>query len=224
MRKKMYLLAGGPGGGDSTAGALRAALRESGCEHPAVAYIGTANGDSRSFMKWFEAPLRRAGAASLTMAPLVGKKADRAAAERLLRESSVIFLSGGEVEDGMNGLDAGIRALLAQRREEGALFLGLSAGSIMLGHAWPHWDDEDRRPDDAVLFGCLGFADAIFDTHAEAEGWPELQKAVALAGDGFVGYGIPSGEMAVIDENGVLIPNERLVRCENRGGRAVLCG
>jgi len=48
MRKKMYLLAGGPGGGDSTADALRAALRESGREHPAVAYIGTANGDSRT--------------------------------------------------------------------------------------------------------------------------------------------------------------------------------
>lgn len=187
-----------------------------------MAYVGTASGDSRKFMKWFEAPLRLAGASDVTLAPLVGRGADRKTAHAVLRRSDVIFISGGEVEDGMNGLDGETRALLRELLESGRTFVGLSAGSIMLSRAWPHWDDEDGRPDDAVLFDCLGFAEPIFDTHAEAEGWPELCKAVELSGPGFVGYGIPSGEMAVIDENGLPLPNSALVRCENRQGKAVL--
>lgn len=221
MRKKTYLLAGGPGGRDIAA-QLRQALGECDAAAPKVAYIGTASGDSRSFMRWFAPSLRAAGAASLEMAPLVGPKADRAAAVRVLQACDAVLVSGGEVEDGMNGLDAGLRRLLRELLEAGRPFIGISAGTIMQGRAWPHWDDEEHHPEKAVLFDCLGFADTIFDTHAEEEGWPELQKAVELSGDGFVGYGIPSGEMAVLDENGVLLPNARLVRCVNRQGRAVL--
>jgi dipeptidase E len=222
MRKNVYLLAGGPGNGGSTAAQLRAAFENSGEPHPAVGYIGTASGDSRRFLGWFEPAFRRAGAASVTLAPLAGRGADEREAARILRASDVIFLSGGEVEDGMRALSASVRALLRELLEDGKQFAGLSAGSIMLGRAWPHWDDEDNRPEDASLFGCLGFADAIFDTHAESEGWPELRKAVALAGEGTVGWGIPSGEMAVADADGRLVPNDRLVRCVCAGGRAVL--
>ena len=222
MRKKIYLLAGGPGKNGRLAEQLAEALRGSGAAHPAVAYTGTASGDDRSFMKWFWPPLSRAGAASLTLAPLAGKRADPEKAAEILRASDVIFVSGGEVEDGMRGLGEDIRALLRALLEDGKQFVGLSAGTIMLSKAWPHWDDEDNRPEDASLFGCLGFADAIFDTHAESEGWPELRKAVALAGEGTVGWGIPSGEMAVADADGRLVPNDRLVRCVCAGGRAVL--
>lgn len=222
MRKKIYLLAGGPGGSRKTTEQLRTALSECGSPAPSVAYIGTASGDSRSFMKWFERPLRAAGASGLRMVPLLGRRADRAEAEAVLKSSDVIFVSGGEVEDGMKGLDTAMRALLRQLLEDGKPFIGLSAGSIMMCRAWPHWDDEDNRPEDASLFDCLGFAGEIFDTHAEDEGWPELKKAVQLEPDGFVGYGIPSGEMAVIDEAGVLVPNPNLVRVVNRGGAAVL--
>ncbi len=220
MRKKIFLLAGGPGGGRKAAEQLKTALRESGSPSPSVAYIGTASGDSRSFMKWFERPLREAGASAVRMVPLVGRRADRRAAEEILGSSEVIFLSGGEVEDGMKGLDGAMRLRLRQLLEEGRLFVGLSAGSIMMCRAWPHWEDEDRRPGDAELFDCLGFTREIFDTHAEAEGWPELKKAVELEPEGFVGYGIPSGEMAVIDGDGLLVPNPRLVRFVSRGGAA----
>jgi peptidase E len=222
MRNKLYLLAGGPQGSDRVASQLAEALSGCGREHPAVAYIGTASGDNRAFMKWFRAPLERAGAGSVELAPLVGRRADAQKARKLLEACDAVFLSGGEVEDGMRGLDAETRALLGQMLADGKRFIGVSAGSIMLGKAWPHWEDEDHHPENATLFDCLGFAAPIFDTHAEAEGWPELQKAVELSGDGFVGYGIPSGEMAVLDESGALIPNQRLVRCENHGGRAIL--
>lgn len=221
MRKKIYLLAGGPGGSSKTVEQLQTALAACGRPSPLVAYIGTASGDDRRFMKWFERPFRAAGAGEMRMVPLVGRKADRAAAEQLLAAADVIFLSGGEVEDGILGLDAAMRALLRRLLEDGKPFIGLSAGSIMMCRAWPHWNDEDAHPEDARLFDCLGFADTIFDTHAESEDWPELKKAVELEPEGFAGYGIPSGEMAVIDERGALVPNANLVRFVNRGGTAV---
>jgi peptidase E len=222
MRKKIYLLAGGPGGSRKTAEQLKTALLSSGSRSPSVAYIGTASGDSRSFMKWFERPLKEAGAHELRMVPLLGRKADRNEADKILDSSDVIFISGGEVEDGMNGLDPTMRRHLRQLLEGGKLFIGLSAGSIMMCRAWPHWDDEDNHPEDASLFDCLGFASEIFDTHAEAEGWPELKKAVELEPEGFAGYGIPSGEMAVIGENGILMQNANLVKVVNRSGLAVV--
>jgi peptidase E len=222
MRKKIYLLAGGPDGSEKIVGQLKTALQECGRPAPSVAYIGTASGDSRSFMKWFEKPLKAAGAGEVRMVPLLARQASRREAEEILAGSDAVFLSGGEVEDGMKGLDAGMRKFLRQLLEDGRLFIGLSAGTIMMCRAWPHWDDEDNHPESARLFECLGFSREIFDTHAENEGWPELKKAVELEPEGFVGYGIPSGEAAVIDENGFLVPNSRLVRVANRCGTAVI--
>lgn len=138
MRKKMFLLAGGPGSDErKTVAQLKTALAESGSASPSVAYIGTASGDNRSFMKWFERPLKKAGASEVRMVPLLGRKADLPAAEEILKKAGVIFISGGEVEDGMNGLDAAMRGLLRKLLEEGRLFIGLSAGSITPCRAWP---------------------------------------------------------------------------------------
>lgn len=215
MRKKIYLLAGKTDSRKTLVDQLSMVLGGSGAEHPSVAYIGTASGDSRIFMKFFERPLKAAGASSLTMAPLIGKKADIGKAEEILRTRDVILISGGEVEDGMQGLPAEIRRLMKELLEEGKQYAGLSAGAIMMGKAWPHWEDEDRHPEEAVLFDCLGFTDLIFDAHAEDEGWPELKKAVELAGKGTYGWGIPTGEMAVIDEDGRLIFNKNLISVKN---------
>jgi len=222
MRKKVYLIAGGPGNGERTVELLKTALGTCGKEHPSIAYIGTASGDDVRFMGWFRKLFQKAGAGSVVLAPLVGRKADLAAAKAILGESDVVFISGGEVEDGMQGLDPTIRGFLHSLLEEGKPFIGLSAGSIMMGRAWPHWDDEDHHPEDARLFDCLGFALEIFDTHAEADGWPELRKAVELSEEGSAGYGIPSPEMAVIDEQGRLVGNPALVKFVNKGGKAVL--
>ena len=222
MRKKIYMMASISEKDDADAAEqMREAFKSSGSASPAVAYIGTASGDNRTFMKWLERPLLKAGASSVTMVPLSGRRADPGKAQEILRRSDIIFISGGEVEDGMNGLDAAMRSLLRQLLEEGRLFIGLSAGTIMMCRAWPHWENEDEHPESASLFECLGFSQEIFDTHAEAEGWPELKKAVELEPDGFVGYGIPSGEVAVIDEKGVLVPNRNLVKVVNCQGKAV---
>lgn len=223
MRKNMYLIAGGRGS-DSTE-FVRRALAETGKKDPTVAYIGTANGENTIFMENFFAPLLHdAGVGRVELVHLLGTKQASPEVRDTLLRSDLVFLSGGEVEDGIRGIPGDVRVLLRQLYDMGKVFLSVSAGTIMLGIGWPHWDDEDNRPEDAVLFDCLGFAPTIFDTHCEGEDWVELRKAVALSAEGFVGYGIPSGVCVVVAPDGGLHPTAALdaFRCEN--GKAVYIG
>ncbi len=222
MRKNMYLIAGGRGGVSNEF--IRRAIRETGRDDPSVAYIGTASGDNLTFMNRFVPTLKEAGARSVTMAPLAGSGCGSPLARRILTESDLIFISGGEVEDGIKNIPSDIRALLRQLYETGKVFLSVSAGTIMLGIAWPHWDDEDARPDDAVLFDCLGFVPTVFDTHCEGEDWVELRKAVSLSPEGFVGYGIPTGGCVMVTPDGALHPNMPLDAYRSENGQAVYAG
>ena len=176
---------------------------------PRVAYIGTANGDSLPFFTMMKLMLSRAGAKKVDFVRLAKEKADVAKAKAALEASDVVFLSGGEVEDGINWLkrhriDDFLRTLYAQGKQ----FAGVSAGSIMLGSHWVRWDDENDD-DTASLFDCLGIVPAIFDTHAENEDWKELDTALKLMGDGARGYGIPSGGMISADSAGNLVNLEK---------------
>ncbi len=223
MRKNMYLIAGGPGGGND--GFIRAGFLESGCPAPSVAYIGTASGDSRPFLnRYFLPMLKRAGAGKVTLVPLAGQPCGSAEARDILLESDVIFLSGGEVEDGIRNIPADVRVLLRQLYEMGKVFMSVSAGTIMLGIAWPHWNDEDNAPDDALLFDCLGFVPTIFDTHCEGEDWIELRKAVSLSPEGFTGFGIPSGGCVRVAPDGSLHPTIPLAAYRSEKGAAVYRG
>jgi len=220
----MYLLAGGRDGGSSE-DFLREAFRACGSDRPAVAYIGTANGERAAFLNDYMAPmLLEAGAASVTPAPLLDRKNGTETARRVLLESDVIFLAGGEVEDGILGIPGDVKALLRQLYETGKVFVGVSAGTIMLGIAWPHWDDEESDPENAVLFDCLGFAPTIFDTHCEGENWVELRKAVSLSPEGFTGYGIPSGGAVRVSPDGALHPTLPLDAFRSENGAAVYVG
>ncbi len=222
MRSNMYLLAGGRG--SDTSSLLREAFSATGKEHPSIAYIGTANGEDRAFMRYLEETLKPAGAGEVRLVRLLGFSSGTEEAHALLKDSDLIFISGGEVEDGMNGLPKDIRVLLRELYELGKVFVSISAGTIMLGIAWPHWDDEDARPEDAVLFDCLGFAPTIFDTHCEWEDWVELKKAVALSPEGFTGYGIPTGGMVVVQPDGSLCPTIPLDAYRSENGTAVYIG
>jgi cyanophycinase-like exopeptidase len=157
--------------------------------------------------------LQEAGAGDVSLLRLATTKVDLASAKRALEASDAIFLSGGEVEDGMRWLELhGLVRFLKEMRSQGKLFLGMSAGSIMMGSHWVHWDDPD---DDATaeLFDCLGFAPTTFDTHAEDEDWKELKVALKLQGPGTRGYGIPSGGMAIVDEQGQISTLEKPLLC-----------
>jgi len=216
-RKPVYLMAGGHSGNHGAMTArIAAILAGTGTEHPGVAYIGTASGDDASFFAYAAGMIRKAGAGSVTLVRLAGRKAGSAGAAALLEAADAVFVSGGDVAEGMLWLEQHRMAPAIRRAfDRGAVFFGLSAGSIMLGTHWVRW----KNPDDessAQLFDCIGIAPLICDTHAEEDGWEELKTAVALSGTGAVGYGIPSGGTLRIGPDGKLTALDRpAVRYEN---------
>ena len=188
---------------------LSRALAAAGKEKPSVAYIGTASGDDKSFFRQIRSMLEKAGAGSVTLVPLASESADEAAAERILREADEIFLSGGEVDDGirwlrLHGTDRVLRGLF----DSGKPFFGLSAGSIMMGAHWAHWENEDDDST-ASLIDCLGLVPVVFDTHSENENWKELKTVLRLLGPGARGYAIPSNGAVLAGSDGSLESLER---------------
>lgn len=219
--KPAFLLAGGrPRGPSAMASFLGRALRECDKTKPHVAYIGTANGDSMPFFLAMKALLQEAGAGPVDLLRLAKPKADVEAAKKALLAADAVFLSGGEVEDGIDWLARhGLVDFLRELRQKGTLFLGISAGSIMMGTCWVRWSNPDDDST-ATLFDCLSLVPALFDTHAEDEDWKELKTALRLLGPGARGYGIPSNGFISADSEGHLVNLEQsLLVFANRDGQ-----
>ena len=181
----------------------------SGLEKPVVAYIGTANGDNPAFFQMMKMMLKSAGAGKVVFVRLAKKAPDIDAAKKSIADADVIFLSGGEVEDGMNWLkNHGLISFLKELYGAGKRFLGVSAGVIMMGTHWVHWDIEG---DDSTskLFDCLAFTPFLFDVHGESENWVELKAALKLLGPGSRAYGLPGGCMVSADSSGNLVNLEK---------------
>ena len=181
----------------------------SGMEKPMVAYIGTANNDNIAFFQIMKSLLKKAGAGKVIFVRLAKKNPDLDAARNVLAGADLIFLSGGEVEDGMNWLKThDLTGFLRDLYSSGKRFMGVSAGVIMMGTHWVHWDVEG---DDSTarLFDCLGFTPALFDVHGEDENWGELKTALKLLGENSRGYGLPSGSMISADSQGKLVNLEK---------------
>ncbi|MEA4889187.1 MAG: Type 1 glutamine amidotransferase-like domain-containing protein [Clostridiaceae bacterium] len=203
--KPIFLLAGGhPLDSASMVSCLSSALQACGREKPRIAYIGTANKDNLFFFTAMKTLLHEAGAGTVALIRLAKPKPDIQAAKKELGEADAVFLSGGEVEDGMSWLARHeLTGYLRDLYSQGKLFIGLSAGSIMMGTHWVRW----AKPDDdatAVLFDCLGLVPTIFDTHAEDEDWKELKMTLLLMGPDASGYGIPRDGMVRADDQGRL--------------------
>ena len=201
--KPVYLLAGGPGS-DRAAMASLLSRAFGPAQKPQVAYIGAANGDNMVFHMLMKALLMQAGAGKVVFVRLAKEKIRVDDVKRILSSSDIIFLAGGEVEDGMVWLRRhGLVAFLKELYDGNKQFVGMSAGSIMLGSHWVRWEN----PDDAAtaeLFDCIGLVPFIFDTHAEDEDWIELKTALKLMGNGASGYAIPSGGAVSADSRGVV--------------------
>jgi hypothetical protein len=95
------------------------------------------------------------------------------------------------------------------------VLFGISAGSIMLGTHWVRWENPDDDAS-AALFDCIGLTPLVCDTHAEMEGWEELQTAVALRGAGGRGYGIPSGGTLRVRPGGAVAALDKSAVCYER--------
>ena len=172
-------------------------------------YIGAANGDSLPFYMMMKPLLGKAGAGEIEFIRLARDNADVGGARAALECADIVFLSGGEVEDGINWINRhGLADLLRDLYKGGRLFIGVSAGTIMLGSHWVKWGVEG---DDSTseLFECLGIVPQIFDTHAENEDWIELKAALKLMGRGSRGFGIPRGGIVAANGAGGLVNIEK---------------
>ncbi len=192
--KPVYLLAGGmPRDRRGPDPIMRAIFKESGKASPIIAYTGTASGDDINFFNRMAEYFREAGAGKVVHAFIVPDKSDIAAAKDILRTADIVFISGGDVERGINILtEKNMIDFMNSLYREGKIFFGSSAGAIMLAKEWVHWPDPDDESS-AELFPCLGFAPVICDCHDEAGGWEELQAALRLKEKNTRGYGLVSG-------------------------------
>ena len=205
--KPVYLLAGGRRDGHGPyCEVIAAAFAASGSRKPAVACIGAANNDDPDFFDWTSTFLGTAGAGKVALAPLAGHHAHVESARRIVSAADVVFVAGGDVEAGMRILDAaGISDFLGDLHARGTLFIGISAGAIMLAQRWVRW----RDPDDdstAELFDCLGIAPVLCDTHGEGDDWMELKTLLRLCPKGQTGYGIRAGGALRVAPDGTVTP------------------
>ena len=195
-------------------------LAQVGAASPRVACLGSANGDDPRFHRWAGGLFAAAGAGRVELAPSAPSRARRADPRPVLEAADVVFVSGGDVETGMANLAAsGLAPLLRRLHRGGRPFIGLSAGTILLGRSWVRWRDP---ADDATAepFDCLGLAPLVCDTHEEDDDWPELRTLLSVAPGCAEGYGIPSGAALRVAPDGGLDamagPVHRLARRDGR--------
>ena len=217
----IYLLAGGPGAKkQSPDPILQMALRELGKTKPSVAYIGAAHGDSLMFYLFIKRLITAAGAGKVELVSLVKKKSDMEKAQSIIQSADCIFVSGGDVKEGMRVLtERSVIPLIKKRYNEGALIIGVSAGSIMLAKQWIDWPDENNEAS-AELFPCMNIAPVLCDTHGEEDEWNELHSLLRLTEGDQIGYGIPSGGAMRISPDGVVEAiSMPLFRIEQQGSK-----
>jgi peptidase E len=218
--KAVYLLAGGRGSGNQAI--FKAVLGELGKPNPLIAYVGVANDDDAGFFRFMSEEIRKAGTCRLCHALIASPAADLEKARRKLDEADAVFVSGGDVEGGINTLRTrGMLGIFAKLYRGGKLFFGASAGSIMLGAEWVKWDDPNDDSS-SQLFQCLGIAPVICDTHAEKDDWVELKAALALKEAGTTGYGIPNGACLKVLPGGQPVALGKAVARYVKKGRKVV--
>jgi peptidase E len=193
VKNVIHLVGGGPGAIMATRAHIKRAVAALDKKKPLVAYVGVASNDNLGFQKMLSAAFLGTGA-RIEMAKLARKTAKVSNARALLDECDLVFMSGGDVEHGMNLLnERGVADDLRKLAAAGKPFLGISAGSIMTCKQWVRFPDDDDAK--AEPFDCLGIAPICMDAHSESDNWPELRTLVRLLGKGdpdAVGYGVPS--------------------------------
>jgi len=196
----ILLIAGGPQAENNDI-ILSAVMKLTSAQHPVIAYIGTASNDDKPFFNMFKQRFIAAGAADVTLVPLV-RQFDRPRAEAILKAGDLIFVSGGEVARGMDILKKRqLTPFLTGLYRSGKPFFGVSAGRIMLWRNWVRWHDPNDD-NTAELMECLGFAPLLCDVHAEEDNWEELKKLMSFFPKGTKGYGIPAGGALHVTKNG----------------------
>jgi peptidase E len=203
--KPVFLLAGGRHSRSKKPDALvQAVFQTYGIKSPTVAYSGTASGDDKDFFRFIAESFVQAGADKVVHALIAPEGADIKKAKSIMESADIVFISGGDVEAGMDVLqEKNMLDFLTGLYKQGKPFFGISAGAIMLADRWVRWTDPNDD-NSAELFPCLGFAPIICDTHDEQAGWDELQAALTLVKDGVKGYGLASGSGIMVTADGTV--------------------
>lgn len=164
---------------------------------PKAAYIGASNGDSPEFYALFQAALEGVSLRSSRMIPSSPTEEDR----NFLAGADLVLLAGGDVAKGWKVLEEnGIKDLLLQKRYDGTVLVGISAGAVQLGLGTLL---ESATMKKQPLFQ---FAPFYVSAHDETNEWWDLRALVNLAGDGGKGIGIPAGGGMVFTSDGSLEP------------------
>ena len=189
----VHLIGGGPGAIMSTRRHLKQAISACGVKKPLVAYVGAASNDNLGFQKMLSAMFVGSGA-SIKGVMLARKNAKVSTALQLLADCDLVFVSGGDVEHGMNVVnERGVGDDLRRLSAAGKPFIGISAGAIMTGQGWVRFPNDDETK--AEPFPCLGIAPLHMDAHSEQDDWSELRVLVRLLArreDDALGYGVPA--------------------------------
>ncbi len=183
---------------------------------PRVAWIGAANGDSRTWFERAATVLRGKYGAEVQLARTVGDF-DAGETRRIVESAQMIYLAGGDVgvlAERMRTL--GLDELIRRRHAEGTLIVGVSAGAIGLTRYWVRFPDDNNNDDDDDVsrssaapsrFPCVGAIALAVDCHDEESDWEELRALLDAwareePGASVEAYGIPAGGALVIAADG----------------------
>jgi peptidase E len=207
-RQRLHLVGGGPGETLALQRHFEAALVALDAPRPVVAYVGVASNDNPGFQKMLTGKLALTGA-RFRPVHIASPRASIPEARALLDESDLVFVSGGDVDHGMNVLaERGILPHFRELASNGKPMFGISAGSVMLGREWVRFPDDDDSK--AEIFQCIGAVPFSVDAHSEDDDWSELRTLLGLMkrrGDQDpVGYGLTTkGGIAVeVEDDRVL--------------------
>jgi len=168
-----------------------------GASNPAAAYLGASNGDNPEFYALFQAAMELIDVRSCRMVPSSPSNEDK----KFLASADLVLLAGGDVELGWKSFQqTGIEEMLVQRRYEGAVLVGVSAGAVQLGLGTLLETSTMRK------LSTFQFAPFYVDAHAEESEWWNLKALVNLAGEGARGIGIPAGGALIYSPDGTLEP------------------
>jgi cyanophycinase len=87
--------------------------------------------------------------------------------------------------------ETGMSEAILDRRANGAVLVGISAGAIQLGH------------------GAFDLVPRVIDVHDESAGWETLSTTIESLRGAAVGLGIPSGGGVVVHPDGTIEPVRR---------------
>jgi len=164
---------------------------------PKAAYIGASNGDSPEFYSLFQAAMSGIDVSVCRMIPSSPSEEDR----KFLASADLVLLAGGDVAEGWNVFEKnGMKEMIVQKRYDGSVLVGVSAGAVQLGLATLL---ESTTMTKRLLFQFTPFH---VEAHDEQNEWWNLRALVNLSGDGSRGVGIPSGGGLIYGPDGSLEP------------------